>query len=133
MALMDIRSVLSDLAGGRVSAERIAFLKDRLDAMEGEKTEMKQEVARLLAENAQLHQQLRAQARPGSEQQFEEAMGAAFKRKPGGGYDRTVYCPRCRTSVRFEPGFEAYICATCSWAADFGLGDLEQILSGLPK
>jgi hypothetical protein len=126
MGLLDIRTVLGDLAAGRISAERIAFLKDRLDAMDREKAELKQEAAELRAENAELDQKLRAQAKAPSQDEFVEASGALFKRKPGGGYHEVVYCPRCRASVRFEPGFEAYLCATCDWGADFKHAGLPQ-------
>lgn len=133
MGFMDLRTVVNDLAGGKVSAERIAFLKDRLEAMDQEKTELKQTVAELQAEIAELHQKLRAQARPSSEQPFEEAMGALFKRKPGGGYHDVVFCPRCRLATKPEPIFDMFHGGPCDWASPFPPRDLPSILQSLPR
>jgi hypothetical protein len=133
MGLMDIRSVLGDLAAGRISAERIAFLKDQVDAVAKEKAALEQELAKAKEEIQQLRLKLHAQASAGAQDEFVEAAGALFKRKPGGGYHEVVFCPRCRTSVGcLEPIFP-FLCRPCRWESPFKGSELPRILKGLPQ
>lgn len=64
--------------------------------------------------------------------EFVECRGAFFKRKPGGGYDETVYCPRCRHPMASSHGRFSYFCEPCNQRMDFSLRDLKKVMSELP-
>jgi hypothetical protein len=64
--------------------------------------------------------------------EFVEARGALFKRKPGGGYHETVYCPSCKMPLSSFGGDFPYSCDRCKVHLDFFLQDLPTILKGLP-
>jgi hypothetical protein len=49
--------------------------------------------------------------RPGGE--FVEFRGALFKQNPDGSFQEAVYCPKCKTSMSFIPGFNWYACRPC--------------------
>ena len=132
MGLMDIRTVLNDLAGGRVSAERIAFLKDQLEALQSEKTELQEELAEAKEELQGLRRQLHSQPITTAKDEFIESSGALFKRKPGGGYHNVVYCPRCRFATKPEPVFDMFHCAPCKWHSPFAPNSLESVMAELP-
>ena len=58
--------------------------------------------------------------------------GALFKRKPEGGYDGLVYCPRCRKSTDSMLNKLPFYCSYCHWTADFDAEELAAIMKTLP-
>jgi hypothetical protein len=64
--------------------------------------------------------------------EFVEARGALFKRKPGGGYHEVVYCPSCKMPLSSFGGEFPYVCDKCQVCLDFFLKDVPTILKELP-
>lgn len=111
-----------------VRGELITLLREQLQLAE-------KQIGKLEAENVDLKAKLQeCQAllkTKASFQDFVEHHGALFKRKPGGGYQRTVYCPNCRrVAATIDEDFP-YSC-NCGWAVEFTPNDLDRLLKELP-
>jgi hypothetical protein len=58
---------------------------------------------------------------------------AVFKRKPTGGFNRTVYCPLCQSPLASLENELPYYCHRCQIALDFNGRDLDQVMAELAK
>jgi hypothetical protein len=107
----DIQDALASIPLNAVLRERLAragddeeALHDRIRALEEENSCLKKAVAEL---TTQIQKQFAAS-------EYVEHAGALFKRKPGGGYHLSIYCPSCQKAAAFMPsGMVA--CGACGW------------------
>ena len=59
---------------------------------------------------------------------FVDYMGAKFKRKPSGGYEKSVYCPCCEVGMAAVDNDDPYVCGKCNSMTTFTRGELPSIL-----
>ena len=127
------KDVTNGAIRGPALQERIAFLKDRLEAAHQDYERLEAENTQLKAHVADLWRQLQTHL---AANEFVEHRGAFFKRLPGGGYHQTVYCPLCKSPAGHSPRMSTnFLCkrTECDWFSDFAADELPQILNELPK
>lgn len=129
--ISDIREALKEIPLSDILRERLTTAVRTIEQLEKENVNLKQENARLKEQNNKIVEQLE-QFRI-SRDEFVEARGALFKRKPGGGYHEAVYCPRCKMPLSSFGGDFPYSCDRCKIHLDFSLSDVPNILKGLPQ
>lgn len=129
--ISDIREALKEIPLSDILRERLTSAERTIEQLEKENVNLKQENARLKEQNNKFVEQL-AQFRI-SRDEFVEARGALFKRKIGGGYHETVYCPGCKMPLSSFGGDFPYSCDRCKIYLDFFLNDVPNILKGLPQ
>lgn len=103
---------------------KLALLKEHI-------IELEKENARVIRENAELKQKL---SRYEMGEELVEARGAAFKRLPGGGYDKTPYCPICHRPMHSLRQRNPFVCSNknCGHVSNFRIYDFEAVLNELP-
>jgi len=57
--------------------------------------------------------------------------GVLFRRMPKGGYERVVYCPRCRHAMFSMLNKLLFSCPYCCWHAEFGGQQLDAVMARL--
>jgi hypothetical protein len=76
-------------------------------------------IGELAAENKKLHEEIEAVlSKKSAEEQlneFAEASGVLWKRKPSGGYESIPYCPTCKSTLADYSG--SLLCLKCNWQA----------------
>jgi len=128
--LSAVTGILSQLPTNSVLRERVEFLKDRIEALEKRLQDLEQENTNLRSRLAVFED---SEVEKALSPDFVEHRGALFKRKPGGGYEPTVYCPDCQRSTSSLMGQLPYHCARCKWSADFNGMELDKVLKELPN
>lgn len=129
--ISDIREALKEIPLSDILRERLITAERTINHLEKENVNLKQENARLKEQNNKFVEQL-AQFRISGDE-FVEAQGAFFKRKPGGGYHETEYCPGCKMPLSSFGGDFPYSCERCKIHLDFFLNDVPNILKGLSQ
>lgn len=128
---MGIWDLLGEIPTNAVLRNKVASLEGQLDAITKEKVKADEKLTEALAKIAEMEGQLRAQAGAATKD-MEEESGAKFKRRPGGGYYETVFCPRCLISVAARGPYGDFEC-TCGWQADFRKHQLAVVMKRLPQ
>lgn len=128
--ISDIRDALKEIPLSDILRERLTTAERAIEELEKENINLKKENTRLKKHNNELTEEL-AKLRVNREE-FVEARGAFFKRKPAGGYYETVYCPSCKMPLSSFGGDFPYCCDRCSVNLDFFLKDIPTILKELP-
>jgi FtsZ-binding cell division protein ZapB len=126
--LGEIERWITEHGSATILKEHLALLQTKISTLKEEVTKLERENTALRTRNAELEAQV---ATTRTAEEFVEEMGALFKRKPGGGYQRAVYCPRCRLSTAPFPEWGEYNCK-CGWSSSFQRAELDQILQALP-
>ena len=114
-----------------VQAERIALLKDQLEALAKRVVELEAENAKLQTENAKITEEL---SRHRVAAEFVEYRGALFRREEPGLYGKDPICPKCH-ALTAPPAIRRfgalYQCTdrTCGRRAAFGPGDLPSVIA----
>lgn len=125
--LADIERWITEHGSATVLKEHLALLQAKLGTL-------KDEIAKLERDNADLRAKLSeatAQLATSSHaSEFVEERGALFKRKPGGGFQTAVYCPHCRQSTSSFPPGEEFNCK-CGWFSAFTERELPNVLQDL--
>ena len=121
---------ISEIPTNSVLRERVALLKDQAEAMEKRLKDLEQENTNLRSRIAEFED---GEAEKALSADFVEHRGASFKRKPGGGYERAVFCPVCHRSTFSLGKVLPYSCDKCQWGADFNGMELDEVLKELPN
>lgn len=102
--------------------ERLILVKEMLAKVEKEKLDLEEKLSNAQQEIFELRKQI-----PGVD--FVEYMGVKFKRKPSGGYEKSVYCLDCEVGMgSTDSGRMPFICGKCQALTTFHACDLEKIL-----
>lgn len=124
----DVQELLAGVPINPVLRERLQLvqdtektLKDRIRALEEENADLKKAVCEM-AQQIQTHAALA---------EYVEHAGALFKRKPGGGYHLSVYCPSCKKPASTIGGM--IMCAPCSWIWAHKPGSIHRFTSELEQ
>jgi len=98
--------------------------------------ELEKQVATLQTENATLRKRVAELEREATanvvSDEFVPNRGVFFKRKPSGGYDMGVYCPRCRGPMFSLESVTPFHCSACNVTAGFVGDDLHTVRGELP-
>jgi regulator of replication initiation timing len=122
-------TLISEIGTSKIHKAHIALLKETIQTIVDENESLKKENARLVEENAKLRGEI---AEKTVLDEFVEERGILFKKKPGGGYHETPYCPRCRLPMASGfPGFPLQ-CLPCKHIADITRGGIPDLLKRLP-
>jgi hypothetical protein len=125
-----ITRILGEIPTNSALRQRVELLKDQAAALERRVKDLEQD-------NAQLRSRVKEFEESDADRavsfDFVEHRGALFKRKPGGGYERAVYCPKCQVSTSSLEKMLPYHCGACRWCADFTGRELDEVLKELPK
>ena len=125
---IDIGKRLKEIAKKIEHAEFSNLLAD----LNLELAETKVKLSGLAIENAELKEEVYALKKKRlSEDQFVEFNGAAFKRKPSGGFEDSVYCPSCKAGMATIDNDMPYACGKCSSLSGFNAGKLQQVMKNL--
>ncbi len=118
--------LLKDYPALNVAKERIALAEAKFASLETENAKLREEIASLRRENESLKRQL-----PSDD--FVEAQGALFKRKPDGSFESIAYCPDCRRALAPFPvsGYFGPKCSKCGYEAPFKDHEIPEILKAL--
>lgn len=127
--LQDFKDLVNEHGSSTVMRERLLLMNDKAAAMDKENKDLREEVARLTAELAQLHTEL---VNCRKTEEFTEHRGGLFKRRPAGGYHETVYCPQCRLPMGFFEATGEFHCDPCMRQTSFRERSLEKVISRLP-
>jgi len=120
-----IEKLITEHGSASILKERLLLLRDQLQALELENERLQSALAYREKENAELKRQIAEQAKA---EEFVEHEGALFKRRPGGGYHKAVYCPYCRAPLGSLEGVLPYNCGRCKIMLDFTGEDLARIM-----
>jgi len=131
MGLVDaINNLISEHGSAAILRDHLALLKTQAEALEKEVTELKREKMECEEVSRRLQRELSAKAKSA---EYEEARGGHFKRKPGGGYHSSVYCPSCHNPMGSLEGFLPYNCGKCNIVLDFNGNALKAVMLELPE
>ena len=122
--------ILKEIPTTGVLRERILLLQEKMNDLNEQIIDLKEENTQLKENNRNLQKELEEFRH---QEEFVEHRGAFFKRKPGGGYHLTVYCPRCHNSTYSFQGITPFACEACKWLADFTGKQLKSIMNELPE
>jgi len=126
-----ILDILGEIPTSAVLRERLAFVKEQVQAMEKTIETLQEENSNLKKQVSQLQTELSSKAKA---DEFVEQDGALFKRNGTKGYHRAVFCIKCKgpmTSLPHTP----FICTAsgCGTSVGFTSADLDRIIKSLPK
>jgi hypothetical protein len=117
MGLVDlVEKLINERGSAAVMEKRLVLIKEEAEVLDKKNRALTWENARLGEENAALKAKLATLSKA---EEFEEHEGAAFKRKPGGGFHHGIYCPiHHLPASSIENGFP-YSCPRqdCGWAS----------------
>ena len=141
--LVTLVSRLTDSVKDRKAATELREIQRMIASLQTEQASSHESRIALMTENAELKQYVatfklrvaevesrHVQARAET-YQFLEHRGAAFKRKPEGGYEPTVYCRLCHGPMVSVEGELPYRCAPCNSMVDFSRQELSRIIGEL--
>ena len=128
--LADIQELINEHGSSSILRERLSLIKDQLALLQEENADLIKKVSSLQKEKQLLQDEVKELTR---DQQFIECRGAFFKRKPTGGFNRTVYCPLCQSPLASLENELPYYCHRCQIALDFNGRDLDQVMVELAK
>lgn len=98
------------------------MIRDQLSALKTKNDELEAALAVAREENERLRRLV-------PDSRFVEYGGVKFKRKPSGGFERTVYCPSCEIGMATIPGADMpFTCGKCNALSGFSSGQLSAIL-----
>jgi hypothetical protein len=117
--------MLDGLAGGRLSAQQIALLRDQMQALAVEREKLKEENANLISQLAELNRELERARTP---DEYVEYRGALFRRRPDGQTEVDVYCRFCKIPMVSWHDQTAFTCSSCHKSVGFGGDELTGIL-----
>lgn len=122
---------LGNVQSAAVAKEHVSLLRTQLEFIKERAEELEKENTDLVKRCAELEQKLSRRNVP---VEFVEKRGALFKRLPGGGYDKTPYCPICKRSMWCFQSVFPYECSddSCGHKANFTGGEVNGVLSSLP-
>lgn len=106
----DIQDLLVGVPINPVLRERLQLIQDAEKALKERIRALEEENADLKKAACEMAQQIQAHV---ALAEYVEHAGALFKRKPGGGYHLSVYCPSCKKPTSTIGGM--VMCAPCSW------------------
>ncbi len=117
-----LEKAINEHGSSAVLRERLGLVKDELAKAEKEKADLQIELANAREEISMLKEKMPSR-------QFVEYRGVKFKRKPSGGYERSVYCPSCEVGMATIPGGTLpFVCGRCNCLSGFPAGELDSIL-----
>ena len=126
--LGEIERWITEHGSAKILKEHLALLQSKISTLKEEVSKLERDNTALKIRNAELEAQVTTAK---TDDEFVEKMGALFKRKPGGGYHKAVYCPKCRTSTAPFPEWGEYNCK-CGWFSWFQRSELDEIIQSLP-
>jgi len=126
--LGDLQKVINEHGSSSILRERLSLIKDQLAVLQEERADLMKQINELQAENQQLKKEIEELT---AAQEFVECRGALFKRKPSGGFHRTVYCPSCRMPMGSLDNQLPYHCDRCQVMLDFTGKNLESVITEL--
>ena len=120
-----------------VADKLFSDLQSKIQILESENLTLQAQVNPLKRENETLKNRLahlEAQIAHSETSEFVEESGALFKRRDGGEYDQTPYCPTCRTAMVAENRTSLFRCGkkSCGQSANFSKLKLGDVMSRLP-
>ncbi|RLJ20779.1 hypothetical protein DJ031_04520 [bacterium endosymbiont of Escarpia laminata] len=129
--LSEIERLINEHGSATVLKEHLSLLNTKLGLLRENMENLQKENAGLVERCAELEEQVSRQNQGG---EFVEHYGALFKRRSGGGYSKTPYCPVCGRSMWCFQRVFPYEGSddSCGHKADFKGGDLERVFAELP-
>ena len=131
--LIDLTERLAANVTDRRTVDALREIQLRLGQLQVEHAAELERRMALMHENERLRRQisaLKSKEAAVDKVYFVEHEGALFKRRVGGGFHTTVYCPRCKNACAASDGTH-YTCPTCRWTAAFSKKDIAGLLKEL--
>ena|SRR3972149_3636024 len=130
MALIKLlEDLINEHGSAKILKDRVDFFKEQLNKLESENIRLKEENDNLKKENIELINQIKKNNYEQlKSQQYIEHMGALFKRKQTGGFDKAVYCPSCKLAMFSLQDVLPFACSKCRTTVNFIGRDLPNIL-----
>ena len=114
--------------------QHLDLIKEMLSKIEKEKFDLDKELATVKEENKHLKEEIERLKAQIPKKEFVKFEGAKFKRKPSGGFEKTVYCPICECGMSSpHDGRMPFICAQGHASTTFHKNQLPKILQELEK
>jgi hypothetical protein len=104
------------------------LIREQAQLTEAENARLRDENQRLQRRVLELEAQVNARRQL---DEFVECRGALFKRKPTGGFQEAVYCPRCRGPMMSLQSAVPFRCAPCKVSVNFTGRELQAVMQEL--
>ena len=122
-----LEDAINEHGSATILTQRLELVKETLAKIVQEKADLEKQ----LAETKNEIQRLKAQI---PQKVFVDFKGARFKRKPSGGYENTVYCPKCDCGMTsMHDGRSPFICTRCNASTSFQKNQLSKVLEELER
>lgn len=129
MGLLDlIEKAINERGTAVIMRERLDLIREQVQSLENKIATLQQENTALKQRVAELQ---RDAASHSAGEDFIKHRGAFFKRKPGGGYDSSVFCRSCHEPMFSLEGEAPFHCASCNVMVDFTRRDLPSVMREL--
>jgi hypothetical protein len=117
-----LEKAVNEHGSSAILKERLDLIKDTLAKVVNEKADLEIELANAKKEIERLKALV-----PNAK--FVEYGGVKFKRKPSGGFEKTVYCPSCEVGMATISGANMpFVCGKCNSLSGFNSNELNSIL-----
>jgi hypothetical protein len=120
--LVLLEKAINEHGSSVILKEQLALVKDMLTKVEKEKSDLEKELVSAREEIIELKAKI-----PSTK--FVEYRGVKFKRKPSGGFEKSVYCLSCEVGMASTPDGEMpFVCGKCHSLSGFQSQELASIL-----
>ena len=127
-----LEKLINEHGSSVIQGKHLALIKDTLSKVEKENADLKRALSTVKEENERLKEEIEHLKTQIPSKEFEAYKGAKFKRKPSGGFEETVYCPKCEYGMT-SLGSLPFTCIHCNVATNFHKKQLPKILKELEK
>ena len=138
--LSEIERLINEHGSAAILKERLALASDQYSALQKQADKFQSENERLHLDLEECQKQRRTLeeelSHVNSLQDWFPEAGALFKKRADGTYDRTPYCPTCKTAMVYRPGsHELFRCGrkSCGQLASFEGTELDEVMRRLPS
>jgi hypothetical protein len=129
MSLLEqLDKLVTEHGSAAVLDKHLAFVKEQAQALERRVAELETENATLRKRVAELREQAVART---AQAEFVECRGALFKRKPAGGFQMAVFCPKCRGPMSALMDEMPFHCSPCKISVGFKGYQLAEVMKEL--
>lgn len=118
-----LEKAINEHGSATILKERSKLVKEMLEKVENENSELKAKLATAEDKITELMQKVPNNA-------FVEYRGVKFKRKPSGGFENTAYCISCEAGMAStSSGTQPFVCGKCSGFSGFKANELSSVIS----
>lgn len=122
-----LEDAINEHGSSTILAQRLELVKEMLAKVVQERAELEKQLSEAKTEIQWLKAQI-------PQKGYVDFMGARFKRKPSGGYENAVYCPKCECGMAsMHDGRSPFICTRCNASTSFQKNQLSKVLEELER